>query len=229
MHLAPAQALVLFDIDGTLIRRSGSHHKTCLVEAISRVTGVPVTIEGVDTSGMLDPDIMALMMRNAGVSQRVIRDEMPELVRRAQLLYARNCSNLGSKLCPGVRSALRRLQRAGVLMGLVTGNLSLIAWKKMERAGLRQYFRFGAFAEMAATRSGLAAAAKLEALRRGWIDASTRITLIGDHPNDVLAAKLNGIQSMAVATGVIGLQQLVASGPDVLLPDLRSLRVGMLL
>ena len=31
------------------------------------------------------------------------------------------------------------------------GNLSRIAWRKMEQAGLRQYLRFGAFAEQART------------------------------------------------------------------------------
>jgi phosphoglycolate phosphatase-like HAD superfamily hydrolase len=121
------------------------------------------------------------------------------------------------------------LRRAGIATGLVTGNLSRIAWKKMEQAGLRNYFAFGAFAEMADTRAELVMAAKCEALRKRWIDSATRITLIGDHPNDVLAAKLNSIQSIAVATGVIGVERLAASGPDVLLPDLRSLRVGMLL
>ena len=44
---------------------------------------------------------------------------------------------------------LYKLSRRGIPTGLVTGNLTRIGWKKMERAGLRRYLRFGAFAERA--------------------------------------------------------------------------------
>src|SRR6202022_214893 len=37
---APAPALVLFDIDGTLIRRAGPHHREVLVDAVRLVTGI---------------------------------------------------------------------------------------------------------------------------------------------------------------------------------------------
>ena len=65
------------------------------------------------------------------------------------------CRTFRRKVCPGVRDLLRRLTARGVVIGLVTGNLSRIGWRKMERAGLRPYFRFGAFAEMARDRAGL--------------------------------------------------------------------------
>ena len=50
----------------------------------------------------------------------------------------------------------RELEAERIPAGLVTGNLSAIAWKKMDAAGLRPYFQFGAFAEMADTRADLA-------------------------------------------------------------------------
>ena len=43
----PAPALVLFDIDGTLLRRAGPHHRTALIDAIHRVTGVRTTTDGI--------------------------------------------------------------------------------------------------------------------------------------------------------------------------------------
>lgn len=223
----PAPALVLFDIDGTLIRRAGSHHKDCLVDAIQRVSGYNVAIDGVPTAGMLDRDIAASMMRASGATAAEIKAAMPEVVRRAQLLYARRCPSLESKLCPGVQPALGRLRDAGVLLGLVTGNFSRIGWKKMEQAGLREYFRFGAFAEMGTTRAGLVKVARQQARASGWIAPNAPVTLIGDHPNDVLAARLNRIRSIAVATGVIDRSALEAAGPDILLRDLRLLRPEM--
>jgi phosphoglycolate phosphatase len=105
----------------------------------------------------------------------------------------------------------------------VTGNLTRIGWKKMERAGLRRYFRFGAFAELANDRAGLVRLAIRHARREQWINGSSPIVLIGDHPNDVRAARANGVRSIAVATGIATAAELAACSPDIILPDLRAL------
>jgi phosphoglycolate phosphatase-like HAD superfamily hydrolase len=118
---------------------------------------------------------------------------------------------------------LYRLWRRGVPTGLVTGNLTRIGWKKMERAGLKRYLRFGAFAELARDRAGLVDIAIRHARRERWIDRNSPITLIGDHPNDIRAARANGVRSIAVATGVIGAEELATHSPDILLEDLRQL------
>ena len=221
--LPPAPALVLFDIDGTLIRKAGPHHRQALVDAVRRVTGFESTTEDVPVQGMLDRDILAIMLANAGANRALIRRSMPELIHNAQSIYVRCCPNLQRKVCPGVRMLLLRLMRRQIPVGLVTGNLTRIAWKKMEHAGLRRYFRFGAFAEQARDRAGLVRMAVRQARREGWIDRQSRVSLIGDHPNDILAAKANGVQSIAVATGLSPSTELAAYRPDVLVDDLRSL------
>ena len=224
----PAPALVLFDIDGTLIRKAGPHHREALVEAVRRTLSIESTTDNVPVQGMLDRDILTQMLTNEGVAQREIRRVMPELVRCAQAVYVRRCPNLEKKVCPGVRSLLYRLYRRGIPAGLVTGNLSRIAWKKMEHAGLRDFFRFGAFAESARDRAGLARMAIRQAKQEGWVARDSRISLIGDHPNDVIAAKANNIQSIAVATGLSPATELAKYAPDVLVEDLRSLRLEQL-
>ena len=45
-HL-PRKALVLFDIDGTLLRRAGPHHREALAAAVKKVTGIVTTTDGV--------------------------------------------------------------------------------------------------------------------------------------------------------------------------------------
>jgi phosphoglycolate phosphatase len=222
-------ALVLFDIDGTLIRRAGPHHRQALVEAIRKTVSVETTTEGVAVAGMLDRDIIATMMTRAGVRPGVIRKAMPAVIRRAQSIYIDSAPDLARKVCPGVRRVLGRLQRRGVVIGLVTGNLTRIGWRKMERAGLRPYFRFGAFAELAKDRAGLVRYAIRHARNKGWIERESPISLIGDHPNDVRAAKANGIRAVAVATGLTALEELQSHSPDILVPDLRSLALEMLL
>ena len=220
---------MLFDIDGTLVRRAGPHHREALVEAIRRTAHVETTTEGVPVAGMLDRDILASMMLSAGMSRRAIGQVMPEVVARAQSIYVRSVPDISRKVCPGVRSLLRRLTARGVVIGLVTGNLSRIGWRKMERAGLKQYFRFGAFAEMARDRAGLVRVAIRRARRERWIGRESAITLIGDHPNDVLAAKANKIRAVAVGTGIVSLEELKSHSPLIAIPDLRSLRLDDLL
>jgi phosphoglycolate phosphatase-like HAD superfamily hydrolase len=221
--------LVLFDIDGTLLRRAGEHHRQALVAAIRRATGAETTTENIPVAGMLDRDILALMMARAGMKPGPIRRAMPDVVKLAQSIYVRSAPVLARRVCPGVRRLLGGLARRGAVMGLVTGNLTRIGWRKMERAGLRPYFRFGAFAELAKDRAGLVRIAIRRARREGWIAPGSAISLVGDHPNDIRAAQANGIRSVAVATGLASLEELRSQRPDVALPDLRSLALEILL
>ncbi len=221
------RALVLFDIDGTLLRRAGPHHRDALVYAVRRVTGLATTTQGIPVQGMLDPDILTIMMCRAGAGKAAIRQAMPRILPAAERYYRRVCPVLAGKLCPGVEPVLGRFLRRGTLLGLVSGNLTGIGWRKLERAGLRDYFRFGAFGEMAKTRAGLARMAIREVRRQGWTARGAPVSLIGDAPADILAARQNGIRAIAVQTGITPVEELQALHPDILLRDLRGLRLRM--
>jgi phosphoglycolate phosphatase len=221
------KALVLFDIDGTLTRRAGPHHRDALVEGIRRVTGLATTTEGIPVQGMLDPVILATMMRRAGAKATEIREAMPAMIRAAERYYLRVCPELRHAHCPGVELVLDRLKRRNILLALVTGNLTRIGWRKLERAGLSGYFRFGAFGEMARTRAGLAKLAIRQARREKLIAREAPISLIGDATSDIIAAHANGIRAISVRTGITPVEDLVREHPDVLLRDLRELRLKM--
>ena len=215
--------MVFWDIDGTLIRRAGPHHREALIHAVRRVTGLETCVDGIPMHGMLDPQILAAMMQNAGAAGALIRRAMPEIQRRAQAYYVRGCPNLERKVCPGVRRLLGRLERAGVPMGLVSGNFTRIGWKKVECAGLRRHFRIGAFAEMGKDRATLLRLAIRQARERGWIGSGTRVSLVGDTPRDVQAAQANRVLAVAVATGLCTREELTGARPDILVDDLRAL------
>jgi phosphoglycolate phosphatase len=223
------QPLVLFDIDGTLLRRAGPHHRAALEEAIRKITGLETTMADVPVQGMLDRDIVTAMLAKAGASAGFTRRHMPEIVTQAQRIYVRSCPDLRRKVCPGARMLLYKLSRRGIVVGLVTGNLTRIGWKKMEKAGLRPYLRFGAFAELARDRAGLVRIAIRHARRQGWIDSKSPIALVGDHPNDIRAARANGVRAVAVGTGLAGIEELMRHSPDVLVPDMRTLSMEMLI
>jgi phosphoglycolate phosphatase len=215
--------LILFDIDGTLVRRAGPHHRQALVDAVRQVTGIETTTDGIPVHGMLDPDILTQMMLAGGIDEARISLTMPAIIEAAQELYQTGVPDLRDKVCPGVVPLLDQLHERGTMLALVTGNLTRIGWWKLERAGLHRYFRFGAFGEMAPTRGGLARLAIEQARREGL--RGKDIWLIGDATQDVIAARENGICSIAVRTGITPAEDLEASAPDVLLDDLTLLDI----
>jgi len=194
-----------------------------LIHAARRVTGLETCVDGIPMHGMLDQQILAAMLRNAGLRDAAIRRAMPEIRRHAQMYYVRGCPSLERKVCPGVRRLLGKLERAGIPMGLVSGNFTRIGWKKVERAGLKRYFGLAAFADMGKDRAALLRLAIRQARRRGWITPGTRVSLVGDTPRDVEAARANGVMAVAVATGLCTRDELEAASPDIVVDDLRSL------
>jgi phosphoglycolate phosphatase len=224
-----SSTLVLFDIDGTLLRGAGQHHKEALIEGIRKVTGFATHLDGISTSGMLDSDLIAAMLKVADRPEQQIRQAIDRIMDECQNAYDANCpSGLTRCLCPGVRGLLAELRRRGAVLGLVTGNLSRIARRKMELAEIAEHFSVGGFAEDGATRTELARVAVERAIEQGLVEAECRTSLIGDHPNDIAAAKENGFQSIAVATGLIPPDDLKAAQPDILVHTLEELDVERL-
>jgi len=225
----PSNTLVLFDIDGTLTRGTGPYHINSLINAVGAVTGFKTTSDGIPVHGMLDTDIVTLMLRAAGASDAIIHGSRHEICARAGSFYVRACPDFQKKVLPGVRRVLWRLKQRRIPIGLVTGNLERIGWKKLERAGIKHYFWYGSFAGTAENRTDLARLAIEQALRQGWIAPGAKVSLIGDSPNDVIAAKSNVIQSIAVNTGISTAEELLALQPDVLVKNLLWLDFKVLL
>ncbi len=225
-RLSPS--LVLFDIDGTLTRGAGPHHRAALENAVLKVTGIAATTQGIPVHGMLDHVILTLMLRKAGIPDAEAIQALPAVIAAAQELYQDGVPDLRDKLCPGLPAVLDEMTRRGVVLALVTGNLTRIGWHKLSRAGIHQYFRFGAFGEMAPTRGDLAKLAVARARSEGLIDADSRISLIGDAASDIQAAKDAGIRSISVRTGIAPVEELIGAGPDLLLDDLTRLDLGII-
>jgi phosphoglycolate phosphatase-like HAD superfamily hydrolase len=215
-----SELLLLFDIDGTLMRRAGPHHRQALSDAVRTITGYETTTEGIPVHGMLDPDILTEMLRRAGASQDRIAEAMAAIREEAQRVYESICPDLRGRTCPGVKRLLQQLQRHRIPCVLVTGNLARIAWKKLSCAGLGGYFAFGSFAGTAHTRSALAKNAIRQARRKGLINNATEIWLIGDAPQDILAARKNKIHCISVHTGVSSPRDLGKLRPALLVKDL---------
>ena len=106
-NLVNGRHLVLSDIDGTLMRGAGPHHKEALIEGALRVTGIRCTLDGIDTSGRLDRDLITAMLLNGGLSKRKIARSLTQIMEAVQHHYSVHCrTDLSAKICPGVRETL---------------------------------------------------------------------------------------------------------------------------
>ncbi len=212
--------LVLFDIDGTLMRGAGKHHKDALLAGIQSVTGRQASFDGIDTAGKLDMDLIAALVESIGASPQP--SLIATIAQEAQRLYTANCGHdLSPFVCRGARELVQSLAQRGVALALVTGNLSAIGWRKVELAGLKPHFHTGAFSDDAPTRAEIAKLATRRAPRHD------RVFLIGDHRNDIEAAKANGFFSIAVASGPMPAAELQTFHPDVLVHSLADLDIEL--
>ena len=209
--------LVLFDIDGTLVRPCGLGRRS-LEQAFSERFGVAGVYEGVPFHGRTDPDILNEGIARVGAAP----DEIPWLLERYLDLLEIEVKSGPELLLPGVRPILTALSaRSDTVLGLVTGNVRRGAQIKLSRDGLFDFFAVGAFGGEAPDRTGLVRLARRRAADLvGHEVEAHRAFHVGDTTNDVVAARDGGVRSVAVATGGEDLESLRDADPDHLFPAL---------
>jgi phosphoglycolate phosphatase-like HAD superfamily hydrolase len=128
----------------------------------------------------------------------------------------------GFTLYPGVPELLAALAgRAGVAVGLGTGNLREGARMKLEHARLHHHFAFGGFGCDHEDRPAIVrVGAERGAASLGLPLARCRVVVIGDTPNDVAAARALGAESLAVETSGSAAAELRAAGATWAFADL---------
>jgi phosphoglycolate phosphatase len=211
--------LILFDIDGTLLR-DGMASKIAFARALRDTYNTGGPIEGFGFAGMTDPQCVTEIMRLAGIDEETIHTRRYECLRRyVELLGPEMLLHDDSRLFPGVRELLERLNKLDtVLVGLLTGNVVRGAELKLRRWNLEPFFRFGAYGDDHEDRAVLAEIALRKARSlagRPFTGADT--TIIGDTPKDVACARAIGARAVIVATGSVDRRELLASEPDVFL------------
>ncbi len=220
--------LLLFDIDGTLLRGASFAHAQALRAALHSVHRINVDDirPSRDAAGRTDGEIARIILLDAGVSAERI-DELADDVRA-------ECCRLFAELCPtdlsdtvidGIPDLLDWLRSQGILardptlaatsppeprpvrLSLVTGNFEPVARLKLKRSGLGHRFAVGqgAFGSDAEDRTMLPPIARR---RAGVLDCAPgtsyprgRTIVIGDTPRDIACARADGVRCVAVCSG----------------------------
>ena len=205
--------LVLWDVDGTLVRTAG-HGRYAFEEAFEAVLGR--TPEPVDYAGRTDKQIALTML--AGEDQhlgRVLEELEGALELRKEAMRDEGYAY------PGVAEVLEALHgRDDVIQSLLTGNIKANAIVKVSAFGLDRWLdlEVGAYgSDPHEERSDLVAVARRRATDK--YSDPTGAVLVGDTPLDVRAAHDAGARAVAVATGFADPETLRASRPDAYLED----------
>jgi phosphoglycolate phosphatase-like HAD superfamily hydrolase len=213
-------ALVLFDIDGTLLATRGAGTRSML-DAARELFGERFTFDGVEVAGRIDPAIWADVARANGIADPQRHHD------RFRAAYQRHLERrLAAEntivLMPGAVELIRSLGGRGAALGLVTGNYPEAGLLKFRHAGLDPgLFSVAAWGCDAPDRRGLPELAmRLHRARSGVALAPRRVVVVGDTPSDVDCASACGCRSLGVATGSFSRADLAACGADLAVDDL---------
>lgn len=215
-------ALLLFDIDGTLLLSGGAGVRAMTL-AFEAVFGVPNAFEGIPVAGYTDSFLLSRALERAGLADTPAAHETFCATYLDVLASEIEKPGKGQKgLMPGVRALLEHVRQSeGFFPALLTGNYELAAHIKLAHFGLGEYFSWGAFGDDSPDRRELARLALRRAEERAIPSAArNNIVVIGDTPHDVACARAIGARAIAVATGGYSVDQLHASGADTVLPNL---------
>ena len=202
----------LFDIDGTLLNSRDAVHYFAFQHAIRQVLGIEASIEGVPVHGNTDIGILRAVLQRTGMNDAAIDAHMPQIVAQITAEVQRNREQLNPELCPSIVELIAHLQAQGKLLGAASGNLEIVGWLKLEKAGIRPMFAFGSFSFPRESRADIFQHGITMARER--LGRPATVTVVGDTPADIQAARAVGASVIILATGIYSFAELKASAPD---------------
>jgi phosphoglycolate phosphatase len=215
--------LVLFDIDGTLVRTGGAG-----VRAFARVFATEFkAVDGIERIKFGGRTDTGLVREFFGFHQIPPSPENFERFFERYVFWLDHIlPQSHAQPCPGAREFVGDLKALPQppLLGLLTGNIRLGAEIKLRHCNLWDVFVTGAFADDSEDRNQIAAVA-LERGRRvlGNDLRCDQIVVVGDTVHDIRCGRAIGAKILAVATGGATLDELKLHRPDWAVNDLREI------
>ena len=221
----PRRALVLWDIDHTLVSISGVSREI-YEQAFEFVFEQP--LRGLaDMTGRTERAIVVETLTLNGVAPTEERIEcMYSALGGAAKRLEGRMRQAGQRL-PGAWEAVRLLMRPAVVQSVVTGNIRVIAEAKLDAVGLSEGIDFdiGGYGDHGTDRADLVRRAReLSSQKYGGGIPADRTVVIGDTPHDVRGAHDATVRALGVASGGSSVEDLAAAGADRVLPDLADSR-----
>lgn len=212
--------LILFDIDGTLIKfKSGTAGKI-FSDIMEEIFQVKIDKNNLpDFAGQTDLKILKEICEINNISFTSVLANIDEVWKRMLLLFGKYCTSDYILLLDGVPELLSTLSTEhNITLGLLTGNFQENAYQKLRTYNLHKFFSFGAFGSDDEDRSKLPPLAiqRANKLNKQDIFSNENTIIIGDAPRDISCARANNIKVASVATGTFSYVELEKFKPDLL-------------
>ena len=202
-----------FDIDGTLLVTRDLVHWNALHQAMLEVFGVHTNIEGLSYHGKTDVAILRMALGRMGIGE-------PEFRKKLSLALAVVCREVDAhaqglelSVCPSIPELLAQIRGDNRMLAIASGNLEAVGWHKVSSAGLRSFFRAGAFGDDCERRCDIFSRAV--ELARNALGSKADVCFVGDTPDDIQAARQVNASVIAVATGSFQFDELASFHPDI--------------
>ncbi|HEY1170640.1 MAG TPA: HAD family hydrolase [Verrucomicrobiae bacterium] len=216
--------LVLFDIDGTLIRTRGIGGRS-FGATFRSVFAQEHKPEDVNFAGRTDLSLLREFFKHYNITYS---QENLDLFTDTYVFWLEHLMHeFGGHVCTGVKELIADLKALPQepIMGLLTGNLRIGAEIKLRHHGLWDHFEFGVFSDDHEDRNQLAAIAQQRAGQMiGRPLKGEEVLVIGDTPKDIDCARHIGAKILAVATGGHTMEDLRPHKPTWLVENLRGVR-----
>jgi phosphoglycolate phosphatase-like HAD superfamily hydrolase len=216
--------LVLFDIDGTLVRTGGAGIKA-FAKVFATEFGATDGFERLKFSGRTDFSLVREFFGFHDIAPSA--ENFDRFFNRYVFWLDHILATRRTATCPGIRELLDELKSLPrpPLIGLLTGNIRLGAEIKLRHFDLWKEFTTGAFADDGEDRNRIAAVARERGRRLlGNSLRGDEVLVVGDTPHDIRCARAIGARVLAVATGGATLEDLRQQQPDWAVADVRETR-----
>lgn len=230
-HSKAHPKLLLFDIDGTILKTGGAGMRA-MADIASEMFGDGFRWDGISAAGHLDPLIYAEAMQINGLRHDNATHDQFRTAYCARLAEELVRSKHAVEAMPSVHETLHRLrdrmmELGDVVLGLLTGNYSQAVPIKLSAVDVDPgWFRITAFGDEAPTRPDMVALAiKRYGEELQQTVEPARVMIIGDTPRDVACGKAHGCMVLGVGTGSFTAAQLLAEGADFAVDSLADAAV----
>jgi len=218
-----ARRLILWDIDGTLVR-AGDVGGRVFEVALERVLGRRPQAR-VAMSGKTDPQIAREFLVAMAEDDMTLLPLVLEHLERELAAAAEEIATLGAA-CHGAEAVVAALAAVPeVHQSVLTGNLAANALVKLAAFGLDRHLDLegGAFGSDEEDRCLLVPVALGRQRERGRRFTPEETWIVGDSPRDLECARAGGAHCLLVGTGRYPLDELAPLGADHALADLGDL------
>ena len=221
--------LVLFDIDGTLVRTGGAGVKA-FAKVFATEFGATDHFERLKFAGRTDVSLVREFFSFQHIP--ATRENFERFFERYVFWLDHILRESKTAVCAGVPEFIAKLKtlEPPPLLGLLTGNIRLGAEIKLRHFQLWDTFATGAFADDHEDRNQIAVIARARGAKTLNEDfKDDQVVVIGDTPHDIACARAINAKVLAVATGGSTLDELRQHQPDWAIADLRGIGVEHIL